>query len=253
MKAISESISTIIIFATIIMVSLTIFYFSIASLREATLSAEYGYMKSLFISLADTFPDILEGGSFGARLPSRLVGIGYINLIDTSVNIIVINDSNTIINYTDTPLVLHASAFASITTVERLIYGVDDYIVNETILIPRIREYYRDGQTHLELDTIRFYVKVYVYQVDSTITYIVNVMYVKLSVKITSSKPVQITASSGADIVNERLINIDDIILTIKGNGRNYTVTLDDLIPNRTPGSDIILKLIVKNVNVVLS
>ncbi len=253
MKAISDTITTLIIAGTIIMVSLTVFYYSIANLQYATLSAEYGYIRSVFLGIADSIPDIIEGGTYGARLPSRLVGVGYLNLSDTMLNLMVINDTNTIFNYTDTPMALHASTYASLVVRERRVYGVDSLIVNETLLIPRIREYYLEGATHLVLDTARFYVKIYSYETNGEIVYIVNVIYVKLSVKITSSKPVQITVSLGRDLVNERLVDVDDVVFTRNVNGVVETVSLDDLIPNMPANAVVVVNIVVKNVDMVIS
>ncbi len=252
MKGVSEALTTLIIAATIIITSITVFYFAIANLQQATLSAEYGYIRSIFIGVADTLPDILEGGTYASRLPSRLVGIGYINLSDTRLEIIVINNSNIIFNYTDQPMALHASAYASLVVNERTVYGVNKYVVNETLLLPRVREYYLNGATHLTLDTARFYVKVYVYEMNGETTYVVNIIYAKLVVKILSSKPSQLTVSLGKTVLYDRLVDIDELKLKYISGGTTHTTDLDDLIPNPVPGSHYIINILIKNIDAVI-
>lgn len=253
MRGLSESITTLIIAGTIIMVSLTIFYYSLANLQQAALSSEYGYVRSIFLGIADSIPDIIQGGTYGARLPSRMVGVGYIYEVNDFINIIIFNNTEVLINYTDNPMALHASTYASLVVSERTVYGVDQAIVNETSLIPYIREYYLNGVTHLTLDTTRFYVKIYEYDTANKHVYVINVLYVKLTVKIQSSKPVQIAVSLGPDIVNEHYVSITDLRLIRIRNGIVKEIGLFDLIPNPQPGSDYVVNLVVKNIIVVLT
>jgi len=253
LRGVSEAISTIIIAGTVIMVSLTVFYYSLVNLQQATLSTEYGYIRSVFLGLADSFPDIIEGGSYGARIPSRMVGVGYINLTDTTIRLVVMNGSNVLINYSDTPMALHASTYASLIVNERIVYGRDDLVVNETSLIPFIREYYSEGATHLVFDTARFYVKIYEYDTNGEHVYMINLIYVKTTVKILSSKPVQLTVSLGANILSNRLAGITDLrLIKIRG-GATEVVDLSDLIPNPVPGSTYVANIVVKEVVMVLT
>lgn len=253
LKSISETISTLIIAGTVIIISITVFYFSLANLQQATLSSEYGYIRSVFLGLADSFPDILEGGSYGARLPSRMVGIGYINYSDTLIKVMILNGTDTLLEYSDTPLALYASAYASLVVRERTVYGRDDLVVDETLLLPFIREYYSNGATYLVFDTARFYVKIYEYESNNEHVYLINIIYVKITVKLLSTRLVQLTVLNGGDIINERLVGITNLQLMRTRNGVTEVVELADLIPNPGPNPVYIVNIVVKNIEMVIT
>jgi hypothetical protein len=253
LRSVSEAISTLIIAGTVIIVSITVFYYALANLQQATLASEYGYVRSVFLGLADSFPDLIAGGTYGARLPSRMVGVGYINDTDTRLQIIVLNNTEILVNYTDTPLELQARAYAALYVGYHVIYGRDYVVVNDTGLIPLVREYYKNGATHLVLDTNRFYVKIYEYEVGGEHYYLINIIYVKLNIKLLSSRPVQLSVTLGTDVLRKRLIDVTDLRLIRIHDSIREEISLSDLIPNPEPGSSYIVNLIVKNLQVVIT
>ncbi len=88
MKAISEAISTVIIAATVVMISITIFYYALYNLSETEAEIEYGYTKSVIINIASNFPLFMRGNTYVANTPSHVVGIGYRELpYDVYLNI----------------------------------------------------------------------------------------------------------------------------------------------------------------------
>ncbi len=77
MRALSEAISTLIIAAAIIASSLLVFYMSLALINNQMALSEYGYIKSIFIEIANNYHLILQGNSYISTKPHRFVGIGY--------------------------------------------------------------------------------------------------------------------------------------------------------------------------------
>jgi len=82
-------VSSVIIFATVLTVSLIAFFATMNVLGLSSVNAEYGYMKSNLVNLANNIPDILDGGTYSLSVPSRNVGIGYLYLTDKRLQLIV--------------------------------------------------------------------------------------------------------------------------------------------------------------------
>ncbi len=77
MRAISETLSTLIIASTVIVVSLLIFYMSITLINDQMATSEYGYIKSMFVEIANNYHLILQGNNYVSAKPHRHVGVGY--------------------------------------------------------------------------------------------------------------------------------------------------------------------------------
>jgi hypothetical protein len=254
MRSISEAISTIIIASTIIMVSLTIFYFAIINLQQSIASSEYGYTKSIFINLATNIPNIINGGSFGANLPRKLVGVGYRDS-GRIISIVIGNSTGTLLNYTSKPKALEATIYSPIVTTMHIIYGDPGaYIVNDTSLIPSIIEYYENGAAHLVLDTARVYVRIYVFEINNVKHYIVNILYLELKPQLVSSAPLRIVVSARNTLVSNKYLNIDPYIsgITITDKYGTHTYLIKDLIPTLSSSDIVDVNIIIKQLLVVL-
>ncbi len=77
MKGLSEALSTLIIASSIIAVSLLIFYMSMALINDQMAMSEYGYIKSMFVEIANNYHLILQGNNYVSAKPHRYVGVGY--------------------------------------------------------------------------------------------------------------------------------------------------------------------------------
>lgn len=203
MKAISETISTVIIFSILIVTIILIFMISLLLLNTTTQTAEYGYVKTVFVNFANSLPDILEGGSYGAQIPSRTIGIGYMKLNNIVFSIKTCNETI----YIDNPVVIYAKSFTPLVTANKTLFGRDKIVVNETILLGRVYEYYINGSTHIVFDTMRVYLKTYLYRTSDLSRYTVNIIYVKIDPVVITSQPSRIAVSHGG--VNQIVKLID--------------------------------------------
>ncbi|GEM_PF-3487951 len=76
-KAVSEVISTVILAATVIMISLIVFYYAMLSFQTSSLATQFGYTKSVLLVLASNINYILAGNQYYANIPTKSVGVGY--------------------------------------------------------------------------------------------------------------------------------------------------------------------------------
>ena len=249
LRAISETITSIIVTSALIIISITIFYYALLILQQSSISAEYGYIKTTFINLANSFPDIIEGGSYAAGIPSRVVGIGYKELVNSGINIIVSKDGNNIFNYNDNPIAIEAIAYHAIVTTNSTLYGTDDGIVNQTLLIPRVTEIYHKGATYIRLDTCRVYVKTYEITDPSGTKYIINILYVKFTPKIISSSPRRLVISL-YDVNTTTISDVDDVTIKVQQGSSAQIYELREYfdIPS---GATIDVNIVIKEVGVV--
>ncbi|MEM4654594.1 MAG: hypothetical protein QXL34_03800, partial [Thermosphaera sp.] len=77
MRAVSEPLVILILFMTVVLISLSIFFFSTFSVDATTASVEYGYVKSMFREVAFSIPEVLNGQSIYVRHPSSIINLGY--------------------------------------------------------------------------------------------------------------------------------------------------------------------------------
>jgi len=76
-KAVSEVISTVILAATVIMISIIVFYYAMLSFQTSSLATQFGYTKSVLIDLASNMNYVLAGNQYYANIPTKSVGVGY--------------------------------------------------------------------------------------------------------------------------------------------------------------------------------
>lgn len=261
MKLISEGVVLVIIASAMITVSLTVFYFAMSNLHYSTLTSEYGYIMNTFVNLADSVPDIINGEGFGTGLPKRLVGVGYLKYGSElpfdhyNVTIRIQRSGGYTFIYEDSPIKLYAKAQLAVATPSRLIYGRNDFIVNDLLLIAKVKEYYYRGFTYLTLDTARVYLKTteYIYA-DQTGTHRslhVYIMYIKINV-VTQPDPKTMVVNRGVDLVNERFLDVTDLKIVFRNESAVKTVLLSDLVPNLQNYDELLVTLIVRELNVVL-
>ncbi len=254
MKSMSDAISTIIIASVIILVSLIVFYLALYNLQDSIAYSEYGYVKSILISLAENVPNLVNGGSYGASLPQKMVGVGYAH-IGRNITITVINNSQTLVEYSDNAMAIEAVIRRAVITGERTIYGYyDRLIINDTALLPCITEYYSGGATYIRIETARVYVRVYVYIINNVKHYVVNLLYLQMTPILVSTHPNKLVASAQEDILSRKFYNIEPQETTINFAGDiNKTITLLSLIPDWQPGNIVDLSIVIKKLTVVLT
>ncbi len=199
-KGIGEVISTVIIAATVIAISLAIFTIALQSTYFSMRASNYGYVKSLFLSIANNIPQIIQGNSFVSNIPSGQVGIGFKNITNKIEVDLLINgvwNNITIANYT---MALTAGINLPAYTSSHLIFGINNFTVNDISFIPTVWEYYNNGWTRLNLNTTRIYVSVYK-TITSTGTWIYNIKiyYVDLQVKFISQPSTLIVSPDGIE------------------------------------------------------
>lgn len=261
MKMISEAVVLVIIASVMITISLTVFYFAISNLHYSTLTSEYGYITNTFVNLADSIPDIINGEGFGTGLPRRLVGVGYLvygselPFDNYNVTIRIYGSNGELFVYEDSPIKLYAKVQLAVATPSRLIYGRNDFIVNDLLLVARVKEYYYRGFTYLTLDTARVYLKLseYIYtdQSGTHRSLHIYIMYVKLRVS-TLPDPKTMVVNRGVDLVNERFFGVTDLKIIFKNESFVKTISLNDLAPGVRNYDELVVSLIVRELNVVL-
>jgi hypothetical protein len=244
---ISETISTIIIFSTVIVISLLIFSISLYMLQSSTQAAEYGYVKTVFVNLANSIPNLLEGGSYAANIPTRTVGLGYLNKTDITVSIII----NNITQKIDHPIMIYAKTVSATSTINRTIFGINinESVVNESLNIARVREVYYLGATYIILDTMKPYLRIYEYKYNNITTYTITITYVKLKPVVISTKPSRLVVVLGDVETKTYKINISslpsDQVLSISITGyKPYILSKDDLVGLNTDYIYVNLKII---------
>jgi len=241
----SEIVSAIVIFAIAISVSITIFMVTMSSLQYSSLSAEYGYMKSNLVSLANSIPDLLDGGTFSLSVPSQYVGIGYLKLTDKRIQLIVAN--NTVID--EYPVAIYIRPGSPTATTNNTVFGRDDYIVNNPLFVAKVDEVYVNGETRVILDTARIFVTQYKITTSNFIKYIYYITYVRLQPTVYSSAVSRVLVV-GIDSKVEKVITVDQTyistnnpIIEYKVNGNTiYKVTGND-VPNAN-SVDVVLRIV---------
>ena len=247
LKAISETITTIIVTSALIIISITIFYFALIILQQSSISAEYGYIKTTLINLANSFPEIIEGGSYAAGLPSRIVGVGYKQLPNSYVNITVVKNGNTSYSYFDEPIAIEATAYHAIVTRNSTLYGTSNMIINLTQLIPHVMELYHEGVTYLRLDTCRVYLKNYEINSTNGMKYVINILYIKITPKIISSSPRRLVVSL-SDVESTTIVDADDVIIRVKQGTSIQEYKASDHIPSNV---QLDVNIIIKEIGVI--
>lgn len=164
MKSVSELLVIMILFMIVVLISLSIFFFSTFSVDATTASVEYGYVKSLFREIAFSIPEILNGQTIYTRYPSSLVSLGF-KKIPVNLAIQLELGNNTLIT------AFNKTEFYALTGGIRrnvledvrgsIVYGVNQSVVSEIERLALVREYYYNGWTMIELDTARVYYSIY--------------------------------------------------------------------------------------------
>jgi len=245
LKLISELVSSVIIFATVLTVSLVAFFATMNVLGLSSVNAEYGYMKSNLVNLANTIPDLLEGGTYSLSVPSRYVGIGYLNLTDKRIQLIIAN--NTVID--EYPVAIYIRPGTPTATSNNTVFGVDAPVVNNTLFIAKVDEVYVNGETRVILDAARIAVSQYKIVTSNFTKYIYYVTYVRFRPTVASSSVSRVlvvgidSKIENVTTVNQSYIAGGNPILVFKVNGNPvYTVTSSSV--SDANSVDVVLRII---------
>lgn len=243
MKLISELVSSVIIFATVLTVSLIAFFATMNVLGLSSVNAEYGYMKSNLVNLANNIPDILDGGTYSLSVPSRNVGIGYLNLTDKRLQLIVAGNT-TIDEY---PVAIYIRPGTPTATSNNTVFGVNAYVVDNPLFIAKVDEVYVNGETRVILDTARIAVSQYKVATKDFTKYIYYITYVRFRPTVASSSVSRVLVV-GIDSRVENVITVNpsssnNPIIEFRVNGNPvYSVTKDKVTGANSV--DVVLRII---------
>lgn len=213
MRAISETISTVIITSVITLVSITIFYIAIISLSTSMHASEYGYMKSSLVNIASSIPEIAKGTSISISVPRGSVGVGYRveNNIVYEVDILTASGWRNITVDNETSAIEIRTTNIAVST-NRLIFGVNNLTVNDLAYIPTIWEYYDDGASVLNFNTSRFYLHTYIVTNGTLMQAYISVYYVQLRPKYVSG-PRTLMFIPGGRIIDVQYSEVLDLVI----------------------------------------
>jgi len=243
LKLISELVSSVIIFATVLTVSLIAFFATMNVLGLSSVNAEYGYMKSNLVNLANNIPDILDGGTYSLSVPSRNVGIGYLYLTDKRLQLIVAGNT-TIDEY---PVAIYIRPGTPTATSNNTVFGVNAYVVDNPLFIAKVDEVYVNGETRVILDTARIAVSQYKVATKDFTKYIYYITYVRFRPTVASSSVSRVLVVS----IDSRVENVITVnpsssnnpIIEFKVNGNTvYSVTKDNVTGANSV--DVVLRII---------
>lgn len=263
MKAQGDIISTIIMASTIIVISIVILYYALSTLDIGLAATEYGYVKSTFVNIANNFHLILQGNSYAATLPSRVVGVGYHSYSDVEVALQVNTGAWEYTVVDDQPTSIVAGVFRALVNPRvNIVYGSQgenpetcSFIVDNIRLVPCIREYYRNGESILEFDTMRYYVSVYLINESGVEKYLIRIIYVKLVPILEHGYTGNLMINPYRDIFNRTWTNVLDlefVLMNTTSGTPIKIVDIDEIVPSRDPTIPVEVVLIVKQVVAVI-
>ncbi len=146
---------------------------------------------------------------------------------------------------------IYTAAYAAFTTTKQIVYGTDNYTVNDIRLIPRVTQFYLNGFTYAELDTFRFLVNPYEVVTASGTTYAISIIGVELHTQVISSSPSQLIASY-AGITYSNVFNTTRIAIIVSLNGYLRVIDITSSLTGYNPAtSHVQVFVTVKKVNVV--
>jgi len=235
LKLVSEVMSTIMIFAIVLGISLLSFMITLSMLANTAQTAEYGYVKTIFLNFANSIPDLLEGGSYAASIPSRNVGIGYVNFTDMVFEL----EAAGKLLVRDYPIAIYVKPSTPVVTVNRTLYGVNSYVVDNPLHLARVEELYVRGENRIVLHTVRAYTRIYLYQSGSESRYVVYVTYVRLKPVTVSTQPSRIvvnveSSSEVVEVVDLNSLTSGDVMVIRVGGSTVYTLNRNSLTQANT-------------------
>lgn len=245
MKLISELVSSVIIFATVLTVSLIAFFATMNMLGLSSVNAEYSYMKSNLVNLANNMPDLLDGGTYSLSVPSRNVGIGYLNLTNKKLQLIVAGN----IYIDEYPVAIYIRPGTPTATTNNTVFGRDDYVVDNPLFIAKVDEVYVNGETRVILDTARIVVSQYKIVANNFIKYIYYVTYVRFLPTVASSSVSRVLVVSidsrieKVITVNQTYINTGNPIIEYKVNEDTIYKVNKDNVPDAT-SVDVVIRIV---------
>jgi len=250
LRAVSDTISMLIMYSAILIISLLMSMYAFYNSAQAVSSSEYLYYRQAFQSIALNIPVIVNpygGGSYTVSFPKVRMGIGWMKY--GGINIYV--NGTLVQNLSCTAI--YTKIDGAISTVRRNVYGLNKGLVEDIRLVPRVSEYYRDGSTYLVLDSCRV-----LYYLDRVgryggTTYYLRLIYVNMNP--ITSKNSRIEASFVRTYVSRTPVvieydNVYGLLINITNiDGEQYTITPREL----GIAPPILVTLIIYNVGVEVS
>ncbi|MEL9909201.1 MAG: hypothetical protein QXP97_06055 [Desulfurococcus sp.] len=253
-KSVSETVSTIILTSLIVGILLAILPYTYNLHAFQNNVVEYMYYRQVFVSIANILPLVLQGGEYEVSIPSNYMSVGY-----TSVGMISLFLNSSITpNLTIPCNALMTSSYISATTGR--VYGVENIVVNDTRLIPLVREKRINGSQYLLLDTCRVYLDIEITEDRSGRMYYYRFIFYNLTINYhgeeVHSIRVRLTGEPLVASYNESLYNLT-LVFNEYGTGNSSILGPFDLtrivLGEPLPGIPLKLDLYINNILVEVS
>ncbi|MEM4436909.1 MAG: hypothetical protein QXO22_08200 [Thermosphaera sp.] len=245
---------------TVVLISLSIFFFSTFSVDATTVSVEYGYVKSMFREVAFSIPEVLNGQSIYIRHPSSLINLGYKRIpVNLTITVEFANGSRV--------LVFEKAEFFALTGGIRrnaleniglkIVYGRNEPIVTEIRELAMVKEYFYNGWTFIELDTSRIYCSIYKigpnnYYMEILITDFGGFYDTDQPPTVIGGGSITLKYDFGFTVVNE-YAKVANLFININ----QTTLTLHEILPPNEPfdqvSGNLTVRIIYKKVKVLIS
>ena len=178
MKSVSEALTSIIVFSTLLVITIFVTMYAFVNTYSEPWLTEYYYLRQALLSVTSNIPVVINplgGGSYTVSIPSARMAIGWRDYAEINIYV---NSSKALTLSCKT---IYTKIGIPIITHENIVYGVRSEVVNDTRLLPRLREYYSEGYTLLELDTCRFSAIVERTGNFSGVVYYLRLIYINLT------------------------------------------------------------------------
>lgn len=235
MRAVSESVSTLIIVSMLLGIVAVFVAYSSSAVSLSGISLEYESFRSAFILLAQSVPSIMSGGEFSTAIPSRLSAIGYSEgpPIEISLGTAVIAVRCRALE----------AKFPGLVKEPHVIYGerVDNLAVGDERLIGRV-ELVRKEALYLRFDTCRVIATVEPTYENGTTLYLLRLRAIELNpvIRMRGGNEIRISARFG-EAPEVQTFVIDGANLRILRG--NIALGIRDVYPEY-PGGNVVVQVI---------
>ncbi|ADV64603.1 hypothetical protein [Desulfurococcus mucosus] len=163
-RAVSEVVAAVILFTVAVAISLAVFFYTAFYTDYVKALTEYGHVKTVLWNIADVISTqgYMDNRVLEYRYPHEVASIGYeFKRVNLTVNLTLSNGSTVTVSRGGCYVLKAAVARPVLTNMQpTLLRGVNETLVNDTLLVPSLYEYYSNGWSILVLDACRIYYSV---------------------------------------------------------------------------------------------
>ncbi|MEL9909202.1 MAG: hypothetical protein QXP97_06060 [Desulfurococcus sp.] len=254
-RAVSEIIAGVILFAVIITISLSAFFYIMAYIDQMKASTEYGYIKTLFTRLAYNIENFMNDMKLEYVYPHEVSAIGFTY---SNVNIsLLITDStgSKSIKLMDGCYELVGATRRSLipTSEPRIITGLNTSLVDDIYKIPLVYEYYNNGETRIAFNLCRVF---YIFRLENASGQFIDTQLTLILFNITSidniALPPKVTGQGYLFISRSQ----NDDITSIFSNVTSVIIEIDkdklDLLKQVGAQNITSLKILIKPIRILI-